>query len=310
MTRRSQRLLLAAFLLTAPLIVVGLFLARPTPVHGTAEEKTFLPLIVRQVPLETLAFNSDRSGNDDIYVMQSDGSGQTQLTFDPADDYGAAWSPDGTRIAFTSKRNGKAAIFVMNADGSNQVALTDNASSNSWPDWSPDGSHIVFRSSRDGNNELYVMAANGSNQTRLTYTAVGEGSPQFSPDGAHIVYDIVTTEFFSITQGEIYVMAADGSNQTRLTFDSHNDFYARWSPDGNQIAFFSQRAPVGIFVMDANGANVTPLRAGDEPDWSPDGTRLAYFCSPGGICLMPADGSSEVHITAPGTWNYWPRWKP
>src|SRR6266581_4100632 len=53
----------------------------------------------------------------EIFVMNPDGSGQANLTNNPARDFDPAWSPDGTRIAFASERDGNGDIFVMNADG-------------------------------------------------------------------------------------------------------------------------------------------------------------------------------------------------
>src|SRR3990170_6246104 len=54
--------------------------------------------------------------NAEIYVMNADGTGQTNLTNDPATDYAPAWSPDGTKIAFYSDRDGNLDVYVMNAD--------------------------------------------------------------------------------------------------------------------------------------------------------------------------------------------------
>mgnify|MGYP006270892699 CR=1 FL=1 len=71
--------------------------------------------------------------------MNADGSGQTRLTDDPADDYYPSWSPDGARIAFTSERNGQAEIYAMNADGSGLKNLTNNPAGDWWPSWSPAG---------------------------------------------------------------------------------------------------------------------------------------------------------------------------
>ena len=65
-----------------------------------------------------IAFVSDRDGNQEIYVMNADGSGLTSLTNNAADDYDPAWSPDGRQIAFYSDRDGNWEIYLMNADGS------------------------------------------------------------------------------------------------------------------------------------------------------------------------------------------------
>src|SRR3972149_1032975 len=65
-----------------------------------------------------IAFTSDRDNNNEIYVMNPDGTGQTNLTHQPASDCCPAWSADGRKIAFVSDRPGDFDIFVMNADGS------------------------------------------------------------------------------------------------------------------------------------------------------------------------------------------------
>ncbi len=84
-----------------------------------------------------IAFVSRRDGNSEIYVMNADGSGQTNLTNNPASDTFPAWSPDGSRIAFTSDRDGNQEIYVMNADGSGQTPLTNNPETDNSPVWSP-----------------------------------------------------------------------------------------------------------------------------------------------------------------------------
>src|SRR5688572_9277223 len=98
----------------------------------------------------TIAFVSNRDGNNEIYVMNGDGSALTNLTNNPADDggedYGPVWSPDGTRILFSSSRDGNPEIYVMNADGSDQTNLTNSPADDGEMDWSPDGTQIVFDS--------------------------------------------------------------------------------------------------------------------------------------------------------------------
>lgn len=69
--------------------------------------------------------------------MNADGTGQTRLRIGPFDDFGPAWSPDGTRIAFSSNRDGNFEIYLMDADGSNQTRLTNNSATDTNPDWGP-----------------------------------------------------------------------------------------------------------------------------------------------------------------------------
>ena len=83
----------------------------------------------------TIAFHSDRDGDGEIYVMNADGSGVTQLTFNPFNDFAPAWSPVAKQIAFTTDRDGNDEIYVMNADGTGVTRLTNNAGHNFLPAW-------------------------------------------------------------------------------------------------------------------------------------------------------------------------------
>ncbi|MCX7021015.1 MAG: hypothetical protein NTW26_01845 [bacterium] len=184
-----------------------------------------------------IAFTSDRDGDEEIFVMDTDGSNQTQLTYNNSSDAFPAWSPDGGRTTFSSDRDGDSEIFVMDADGS------------------PDGGRIAFVSDRSGDAEIIVMDADGSNQTQLTDNTSQDWCPAWSPDGRRIAFD-------SERDGddEIFVMDADGGNQTQLTNNTSVDEYPAWSPDGRRIAFDSDRdGDWEIFVMDADGRNQTQL---------------------------------------------------
>lgn len=128
-----------------------------------------------------LAFQSNRDGNSEIYVMNAAGSRLINLTSHPASDFFASWSPDGKKLVFVSERDGNREIYMMSSDGSNQTRLTNNNSADQWPAWSPDGRKIAFTSMRDGNEEIYVMSPYGSNPTNLTNHPADETYPDWSP---------------------------------------------------------------------------------------------------------------------------------
>jgi serine/threonine protein kinase len=175
--------------------------------------------------VERIAFASERDGNYEIYVMNADGSGQTNLTDNPTTDWLPSWSPDGLRIAFVSNRDGDDEIYAMNADGSGPMNLTNSSAWDDKPSWSPDGLRIAFVSDRDGNAEIYVMNADGSGQTNLTNNPAWDRGPSWSPDGLRIAFVSGRDG-----NGEIYMMNADGGGQTRLTDNPAEDHAPSWGP--------------------------------------------------------------------------------
>ena len=265
-------------------------------------------------PKARIAFQSNRDGDHEIYVMDADGSNQTNLTNNPAHDYAPAWSPDGTKIAFYRNPGGNDDVYVMNADGTAQTNLTARPGVDATPDWSPDGARIVFMSNKNSTDgQIWVMDADGSNQNRLTFSGAFDRDPAWSPDGNKIA-------FGSNRDGndEIYVMNPDGSGQTRLTGDSDRDWFPAWSPDGSKIVFASNRdGNDEIYVMNADGSNPTRLttNTGDDraPKWSPDGAKIVFHTVRHGapeIYIMDAGGSNETRLTNDPGNDAFPDWSP
>jgi Tol biopolymer transport system component len=175
---------------------------------------------------EKIVFARDPAGapDEDIWVMNHDGSGQTQLTSDPTfEDTDPGFSPDGTRIVFQRDTpGGDDQVFVMNADGTGVTQLTfpgPDLDEGFEPSFSPDGRLIVLRRDRTGSgiNEIYVMNPDGSGQRAVTTGSATVGD--FRPD----------TDVFSVS-------LADGSLR-QLTSGPGDDFDPVFSPDGLRIAF-------------------------------------------------------------------------
>jgi Tol biopolymer transport system component len=84
-----------------------------------------------------IVFSSNRDSNDNIYRMRADGTDETPLTDNKADDYEPAYSPSGTKIAFSSNRPGNFEIYKMDYDGAHERRLTFLRGPDDEPNWQP-----------------------------------------------------------------------------------------------------------------------------------------------------------------------------
>jgi Tol biopolymer transport system component len=241
-----------------------------------------------------LRTGSEPFNTSDLFVMNTDGTGQTFLIRGSS----ATWSSDSKQIAFHASASGKGApikadpgaakydndVFVLNVDdvlknGGKPKNITNSPEAiDDDPDWSPKGEKIVFTSHAVTDNptnsvtaEIYVIDLDGTGKPeRLTNNTEEERAPAWSPDGKRIV--------FSCRRGgpdfEICVMNADGTGQVQLTDNNVPDLTASWSPDGKRIVFHRRAGGRGQFQL----------------------------------FLMNADGTGEVQLTFPPGLNAFPNW--
>ncbi len=134
---------------------------------------------------QSILLGDPSSADYEIFTMNPDGTGVSQLTSNAALETQPAWSPDGQRLAFLSNRDGNSEIYVMDAapeSATNQpVRLTNNATDDSDPAWSPSGTKIAFASNRDGDYEVFTMKPDGSSETKLTKNPVDDFDPDWQP---------------------------------------------------------------------------------------------------------------------------------
>jgi len=238
-----------------------------------------------------IAFESNRDGNAEVYVLNTETGESTNLTRHPAEDRAPAWRPDGGAIAFESRRDGNWEIYVLDLSSGQLQRLTDDPAYDGAPAWSPDGQAIAFESYRDGNLEIYVLDTAGGEPRRLTDNAAGDYGPAWSPDGQ----DIAWTSWRDGNK-DVYVATvgrAEGGEARNLTQNPSDDEDPAWSPDGGEIAFVSWRdedSKTGnrnaeIYTLPAGGG--TARRAMDnlwpdqDPAWDAEGRLVWAAYDPG-----------------------------
>jgi serine/threonine protein kinase len=134
-----------------------------------------------------IAFESDRTGNLEIWSCNSDGQDCHQVTAIGSEFTGyPSWSPDGKQIAFYSRVNDKSQIFVIGADGTGLRQLTFGDSNPFVPMWSRDGQWIYFSSSATRPVQIWKISTRGGIPVQVTRNG---GFAAFeSPDGTWLYY--------------------------------------------------------------------------------------------------------------------------
>jgi len=161
-----------------------------------------------------------------LYLIDPDGSGLTQLTDMDPDPFFPTWSPDSSRITFAAEGD----IYVVNVDGTGLTNLTSFSQGN-YPVWSPDGSRIAFASCGDV-CALSVVNADGSGQANITGITAVRTRPAWSPDSAAIAFLSCGEVYGETSTCAVYVVNADGSGLARIAEAPANEelLTVSWSP--------------------------------------------------------------------------------
>ncbi|MEO6056386.1 MAG: protein kinase [Gemmatimonadales bacterium] len=185
-----------------------------------------------------LAFDSDRSGNPDIYRVAVGGGDAQQLTTDRGANFGPLWSPDGRELAFHALRGGLRQVFVMAADGKQQVRVTEGREDERSPSWLRGGRSLLFvRNLGRDDKELRVVSSDGKGGWRAPRTILRGNvlHAAVSPDGRQVAFTSdrgLTVAGAAGDSSRILVPVIDGGNGQRPS-------YLAWSSDGREIYYLA-----------------------------------------------------------------------
>lgn len=249
-------------------------------------------------------FDSNRTGNLEIYLVRDGGSPQ-QLTSDTRfDSFWPKLSPDGRSVLFHRSPRGtrdrelaKVSTWAMGIGGQAPKVLLP-VGAHGWglqghAEWAPDGKTIALIGGSPSNAQVFIVAADGSSPRRLTRDAVGGPrpgnniDPSWAPDGRSLLFVGCPAAMCLESQYEVYRVGLDGLGEVRLTTDSVADYDPYWAPNGSAIAWLRNTGTLvrwGIYRMGPNGGS--PIAVIDDgginskPEWSPDSTEIYFHRSP------------------------------
>ncbi len=230
---------------------------------------------------QRIAFRSDRSGNAEIWVCDSDGANAVQVTsFGGPHAGGPNWSPDGKWIVFVGRPEGQQDLYVISSEGGRPRRLTSSYALDANPDWSHDGQWIYFRSNRTGTNQVWKIPAEGGEAVRVTHETASQRIGTLlleSPDGRFVYYARIGERGLSVWR-----VPVSGGEESQIldSISSRSHFF----PSDRGVYYVAPADPEDGFpvrFLDLASGKIREITTlPNNPGWaispSPDGKFLLY----------------------------------
>ena len=254
-----------------------------------------------------IAFLSNRTGADELFVISTDGTAERQLTTNPDEKSALAWTADGREILFSTFANDMGHFYAIDSKDAKQreIAKVPGRA----PTLSPDGTRLLYMTGTWTATRLMLSRSDGSQPQPITDGLSIAWNNHWSPDGKRIAF---TSRSDAKSDLAIYLMNADGTGRRQIshfTAGFGNAQWPVWSPDGHQLAIQVNRLQEHeshIWIIDAMTGDARKLVAHDQPyldetpAWFSDGKRIAFQSNRTGkmeVWVMNVDGSSPRQIT-------------
>jgi len=225
--------------------------------------------------------------NNELYVMNADGSDVKRLTETSMSENDAVWIDGGRRIAFVAEKDGKPQMWVMNADGTNRHVVTRMENGV--------GGFIV---SPDGKKVLLVSTVKYGRTPQDVYPDLPKANARIIDDLMYKHWDEWVTEI-----PHPFVADFDGFGVKNIKDIMQDEPYESpmkpfggvesfaWSPDSKQIVYTSRKKTgleyaistnSDLYLYDLESGTTRNLTEGmmgydTNPAFSPDGSKLAWL---------------------------------
>ncbi|MGO9029683.1 MAG: hypothetical protein ACLQOZ_13755 [Acidimicrobiales bacterium] len=243
-----------------------------------------------------LVFDSNRTGNYEIWTMNSAGGDEHELTHDPVyDSWWARLSPDRRTILFYRTPKGthdrdysKTSLWAMAANGTHPVELRP-AGLDGWvfqghAEWSPDGRRLVMFGGSRFSPQIWITDNLGGDPRAVTHRGGSNIDPSWAPDGLTIVFVGCPSSLCLPADQEIYTIPATGGEAIRITYDRLQDDDPYFSHNGLELAWLT-KVSGGVFSVGVWNIRLIPVvTAGDQVTAAP-GARPTYLIRDNGNAI-------------------------
>jgi len=284
---------------------------------GSSSEQTAKPMPPRPISHGSLpdvspdgsriVFTSDRNGNEDLYIICADGSGELQLTNTPALESFTGWSADSKHIYFSIFENDSSRIYLIDIDGKNQSLIGTIPGRN--PRMSPDGKRVLYTSGTWTEMRLLLSGIDGTNPQQVNDGKSIAWNIHWAPDSKRFAF---TGRADPKSELAVYVANADGTNTHQVSHvpaDEGGSQCPAWSADGRWIAMqVNSRAIKGsahVWIVDVESGAEQKLAAheaylDETPSWFPGSKQIAFQSDRTGrmeVWVMNVDGTNSRQLT-------------
>jgi Tol biopolymer transport system component len=221
-----------------------------------------------------IAFNSDRSGDMNIWLYSFRDRSSRQLTRGPGGDFQPTWSPDGKQLVFFSSRAGNADIWKVDVETGEQVQLTADAATDINPFYSPDGKLIAYQSDRTGRTEIWLMNPDGTGDRQLTRIGVRGHFIRWNKSSDAVLFRAVSANEWRVAQ-----ISIDGGSMVELP-NVKGGGHLSTNPAFSAIMDVTSHKTLWASTIGGGAESVfefpDPDARIDYPVWSPDGKWVLF----------------------------------